>query len=242
MVSIKSSFLYNRRPAPTLLIFILVLGYAILFSGCSSSLKQLAAYDFTDATLVVDAPIAPPPSIITNSEYDILGVFEGSAESIFKATTAVVKESQAEKARRRIKRAAEQVDVSLLIANGVLERSERYLPFIPAEENEQPDLILLIHVDRHGIYSGPAYDGRTEFFLDAYVELIDDYTGNTMWDKDISIKEPISDHIFFSNIRTSKELSEMSEEEMIDAMERISDYTADTIVQVLRREIARAKR
>ncbi len=243
MVSIKSSFLYNRRPAPSLFIFIFVLVYAILFSGCSRSRHTVQAqpviiYDFAGATLGVDAPIAPPPSIITNSERDIAGVFRGSAESIFKATTAVVKESQAKKARRRIKQAAEQVDVSLLIADGVLKRSERYLPFIPAEKHEQPDFILLVRVNKHGIYSGPAYDGRTEFFLDAYFELIDDYTGNTVCGRGISIREPISDHMLFSNIFTSKELSEMSEEEMADAMERISDYTADTIVQGLRRELA----
>ena len=242
MLFSKSSIQYNNwRPAPSLLTFILVLAYAFLFSGCAR-VSPLTGYDFEDATLVVEAPVAPLPAIVTNSEYDILGVFEGSFESVFTATTAVVKEARISKARKRVKRAAEKVDVSLLIADGILERSERYLDFVPARKGEAPDLVMLLHINKHGIYSGPAYDGRNEFFLDAHVSLIDDYTGEELWDKGINISEPISDHFFFSNIQSSNDLSKMSEEEMVEAFERISDYTADSIVRILRREIARANR
>ncbi len=242
MLFSKSSIQYNKwRPAPSLLTFILVLAYAFLLSGCSR-MNPLSGYDFADATLVVEAPVAPLPAIVTHTEQDILGVFEGSFESIFTATTAVVKESKVAKARRRIKRAAEKTDVSLLIADGILERSERYLNFVPAREGEAPDLVMVLHINKHGIYSGPAYDGRTEFFLDAHVSLFDDYTGDELWDKEINISEPISDHFFFSNIKSSNDVAGMSEEEMVEALERISDYTADATVRVLRREIARANR
>lgn len=238
----KSSIVYNqRRPAPSFVILLLVFIYALFTSGCAG-VNPLSEYNFTDATLVVEAPVAPRPSIVTNSEYDILDVFEGSAESIFRATTAVVKETQAHKARKRIKEAAEDVDVSMLVAEGIAERAERYLGFAPANKGAYPDLVLRLRIAKHGLYSGPAFDGRTEFFLDAYVELIDDYTGESLWNKDVSIVEPVSDHFLFSNILTSKELSDMSEAEMQDALYRISDYTADYVVRVLRREIHRAQR
>ncbi len=242
MLSNKSSIVYNqRRPAPSFVILSLVLIYALFASGCAG-VNPLKEYDFTNATLVVEAPVAPKPSIVTNSEYDILDVFEGSAESIFRATTAVVKETQAHKARKRIKHAAADLDVSMLIAEGIAERADRYLGFSPAPKNTYPDLVLRLHIEKHGLYSGPAFDGRTEFFLDAHVVLIDDHTGEALWDKDVNIAEPVSDHFLFSNILTSKELSDMSEEEMQDALYRISDYTADYVVRVLRREINRAQR
>ncbi len=242
MIIKKSSFLYNPYlPAPSFIVAFTFFVYALFSSGCAG-LNPLTDYDFTEATLAVEAPIAPPPAIVTNSDYDIAGVLEGSIESIFTATTAVVKESKAGKARRRIKRASEQTDVALLVAEGILERSERYLNFAPVEKGSAPDLILFLNIDRHGIYSGPAFDGRTEFFLDAYIELVDDLTGERLWEKELHVQEPISDYLLFSNIRSSNDLSNMSEEEMSEALERISDYTADTIVRVLRREIARAKR
>ncbi len=238
----KSSIVYNqRRPAPSFVILLLVLIYALFTSGCAG-VNPLSEYDFSEATLVVEAPVAPKPSIVTNSEYDILDVFEGSAESIFRATTAVVKETQAHKARKRIKNAAEELDVSMLVAEGIADRAEHYLDFTAPKAGTYPDLVLRLHINKHGLYSGPAFDGRTEFFLDAHVELIDDYSGEELWDKDVSIVEPVSDHFLFSNLFTTKELSDMSEEEMQDALYRISDYTADYVVRVLRKEIHRAQR
>lgn len=238
----KSSILDNqRRPAPTFLILIIVFTYALLSSGCAGT-NPLNGYNFTDATIAVEAPVAPPPSIITNADDDFLGVFTGSAESLFRATTAVVKESKMPKARRRIKRAAESIDVSLLVANGILDRSARYLHFAPVEEKEAPDLLLLLNIHQHGIYSGPSFDGRTEFFLNAHVQLLDDYTGESLWEEEINIAEPISDHLLFSNIRSTQDLSKMSEEEMVEALERMSDYTADAIVRRLRSDIHRANR
>lgn len=242
MLSNKSIIVHNKwRPAPSLLILALVFFYALISSGCAG-LNPLTDYDFSGRTLAVEAPVAPAPRIITNSDHDILGVFKGSPEAIFTATTAVVKETRVAKARQRMKDAADKTDVAWLVAEGIMNRSERYLRFPPAPADELPDLLLLVRINDHGIFSGPAYDGRTEFFLDAYVELVDDYTGDSLWKKQLSISEPISDHFFFSNLRSSNELSNMSESEMRDALERISDYTAETVVQVLRREIARAKR
>lgn len=240
-MSTKSSILNIRAPRH-FTAAVLLLGMAFISVGCSSSSRQLAKYDFRGARLAIDAPIAPPPSIITNTDEDLWGLTEGTVGSVFRAATAIAKESNAHKARKRMRNAADQVDVSLIIAEELESKVERYLRMQPVSDFDQADFIMALFIDQHGLYMGPSFDGRMAFFMEGQVELIDPLTHRTIWRKDINVEEPVAYNVFFGNIHSAKNLAEMDEQEMIEALERLSAYSADAIMRSLQRDLARARR
>lgn len=240
-MSTKSSILNNRAPRH-LIVAALFLSMGFISAGCSSSNRQLVKYDFRGARLAIDAPIAPPPAIITNTDDDLWGLSEGTVGSVFRAATAIAKESNAHKARKRMRSAADQVDVSLIIAEELESKVERYLRMQPVSDFGQADFIMALFIDQHGLYMGPSFDGRMAFFMEGQVELIDPLSHRTIWRKDINVEEPVAYNALFGNIQSARNLAEMDEQEMIEALERLSAYSADAIMRALQRDLARAYR
>ncbi len=218
-----------------------VLVPALFMMGCGGG-HRLARYDFSGHTLALDAPLAPVPRIITDLEGDIVeGVATRRIGAIFRAATSIAKEANAEKARRRLDKAADSVDVAMLVAEGVLPRTARYMDAIPTEDLDGADYVMILRIEHHGIYAGRTYDGSMEYFLEARVELVDNHSGRLVWKRDIGVDEPINDGGFylFDNVRSAKALEEMSEADMIEALERLSRYTADAISRTLARDLDR---
>jgi hypothetical protein len=214
---------------------------ALFLFGCGGG-HRLARYDFSGHTLALDAPVAPVPRIITDLEGDIVeGVATRRIGAIFRAATSIAKEANAEKARRRLDRAADSVDVAMLVAEGVLPRASRYMDAIPSEDLDGADYVMILRIHHHGIFAGRTYDGSMDYFLEARVELVDNHSGRLVWKRDIGVEEPINDGGFylFDNVRSAKALEEMSEADMIEALERLSRYTADAISRTLARDLHR---
>jgi hypothetical protein len=49
-------------------------------------------------------------------------------------------------------------------------------------------------------------------------------------------------HALLSNLRSAKTLSELDEAQMIEALERLSEYSGDAIMRALNHDLARAHR
>ncbi len=231
-----------RRSAPGFFLAILALTLA---TGCGGRHHyHLARYDFHGSTLALDAPFAPMPEIVTDVEGEALeGVSRGTVGGIFRAATSIAKEVTAHKARKRFDRAAESVDVSMLVAEGVLPRAARYLGARPTDNLETADFVMILRIFNHGIYAGPSYEGGMEYFLEAKIEMVDNHNGRVVWKRDVGVQEPITRGglVVFDNVRSARELDQMSEAEMIDALERLSSYSADAITRTLARDLDRAR-
>ena len=245
----ESSFLNTSKPLRLAAHAGILMFALLLFTGCSSSRKVVyeapppyVYYDFHDAALAIDAPIAPVPDIITNADTDVLSINKKDPLSIFRAAGAIAKESSATKARRRLREAGKEIDVSELVAKNILEGTQPMLGMNPVEHLQEADFILELCINRHGVHAGPSFDGHLGFFLNADVALFSPDTGERIWAQRIDIEEPLAYNSLFSNLHAARELSEMDEEEMIEALVRISEYSADAILRNLRRDIYRPYR
>ncbi|MEZ4699891.1 MAG: hypothetical protein R2834_06145 [Rhodothermales bacterium] len=230
----------NTAPRLRAILVWLLIAPTFFMGGCARHHHYLARYDFQGQTLALDAPYAPVPRIITDVEGDVVGgVASRSVGGLFRAATSIAKEAHAEKARRRLDRAADSVDVSMLIAEEALPRAARYMGAIPSEDLDRSDFVMILRIKNHGIYAGRSYDGGMEYFVDARVELIDNHSGRLVWKRDVGVQEPLNDGGFylFDNVRNAKALSELSEEELRDALERLSRYTADCITRTLANDL-----
>lgn len=222
-------------------VLLLLLAPALFLLGCGGG-HRLSRIDFTGSTLALDAPLAPAPRIITDTEHEVFaGVASRTVGGLFRAATSIAKEANAEKARRRLDRAADSVDVSMLIAEEALPRAARYMGAIPSEDLDGADYVMILRVHKHGIYAGPTYDGAMEYFLEAQVDLIDNHTGRRVWKREVAVQEPVNDggFILFDNIRSARDLDALSEAELIEALERLSRYSADAITRTLARDLHR---
>jgi hypothetical protein len=215
--------------------FLTLLLTTLTMAGCAGR-HHLARYEFEGHTLVLDAPQAPVPEIITDIEGDLIeGAVVGTAGALFRAATSMAKEANAHRARKKLGRAADSVDVALLVGQDVLPQAARYMRAVPSDDLDAADFVMILRIHRHGIYAGPSYIGGMEYFLDARIELIDNHSGRLVWKKEVGVHEPINRGGFylFDNVRSARELAEMSEAEMIEALERLSHYTADAIAREL---------
>ena len=112
----------------------------LVVAGCGTS-NHLADYDFRDRTVAVVSNIPPYPEVETGDFIDLDR--KNLLATIAHAGSAVVKETQAHKARKRLDEAMHDVDVSQLIADRVLDRSALYLRATPVADERDVALHTL---------------------------------------------------------------------------------------------------
>ena len=213
----------------------------LVVAGCGTS-NHLADYDFRDRTVAVVSNIPPYPEVETGDFIDLDR--KNLLATIAHAGSAVVKETQAHKARKRLDEAMHDVDVSQRIADRVLDRSALYLRATPVADEREADFLLDIRVREYGI-EAESWDAASFFKLDADIVLLDP-DGRQVWKTRVKERDAITPTVFagatVSNIVTAEALSRLSADEMADAMERMADFTADRMMEKLRRDLSKARR
>ena len=208
--------------------YLLLFIASLWMAGCAHK-DRLHEYDIYQATLAVEAPLAPLPDIVLAEGWSAEDPLNSPLENLILAAPRIINETRVYTAQKRLDRAGEEVDVAYLVAEGILDRSETSLRMIPVNHPADADFRLVVDIQRHGIHTA---HGLT-FFLNAHTTLFRQETGARVWTRKIEITKKVSDQGLFRNLKATRELNEMSKEEFIQMLEMISDYSADAIVDIL---------
>ena len=208
--------------------FFLLSGSSLLLSGCAFK-DSLHEYETRGATLAVEAPLAAFAEIVIAPGADAQSPEYTPLENLILATPAIINTARAEKAQVRLERASEKVDVALRVAEGILDRTEPELNMVPTDYVDGADYVLRIEITNHGIHTAK---GLTAF-LSAHTTLYDQQRGKRIWVREVEISKKLSGQGVFRNLKATKELSEMRDEDFVEVLEMISDYAADGITDIL---------
>ncbi len=218
-----------------------ILVTAILFMGCGHT-NHLSRYDFYQSTIYADAPLATPPDVYTDLAWRASGrEGESSIERALRIGTAVVKEVGAEEARRKLIEADERVDVAARIADATMERAARLLRADEVGDMREADFLIEILVEKQGIFAVDEFTGSMQYGVDGKVRLIHLDTGKRVWERKFRERETFARSVGGSAgaIVSAVQLSEMSVDEMVEALERLSYRMGSNVARYLREDLDR---
>ena len=227
----------SSDPDTTMNVVYLKLAFACIFfslviAGCAHK-DTLHEYEVHGTTLSVDAPLAPLPDVILAQNTELDDPTNTPLGNLILAAPKIINSTRAEISQQRLDQAAEHVDVALLVANGILDRSEIELGMLPIDQIADSDFTMTVDINRHGVTTAR---GLT-FFLHAHVALFDNATDDRIWVRKVEISKQISEQGLFRNLKATQELNDMTEEELIEMLAMISDFSADGIVSVLKESL-----
>ena len=211
----------------------LLIALCVFSIGCAHK-DRLHEFETRGATLSVDAPVAPLPDVILAQNTELDDPNNSPLENLILAAPKIINSTRAELSQMRLDEAAEQLDVALLVAHGILDRSESELGMIPTDAIEESDFTMTVNINHHGAST----DRGLNFFLYAEVALYDNHTNSRIWIRDVEITKQISEEGLFRNLKATKELNDMTTEELIELLELLSDFSAEGIVNVLKESLA----
>ncbi len=220
---------------------LLGLGAALLLSGCASA-GHLGEYDFRDRALAVVSTHPPQPRVVI---VDAPEVEERSWwRALIRVGTEVVRDAQADRAGEKMARAAEAVDVSALMADGVLERAATLLRARAVSSVQDADFEMEVRVTEYGIRAD-SWDSAAGFFIKAEVLLLDGETGRRIWGEEVDAWDPINPNRWglggsLGNLLTARALSDLSVSEIEGALEALGAYSAMEVAEKLEAGLERA--
>ena len=223
----------NTTPITRSLLIALFLAQSLFSIGCAHK-DRLHEFETRGATLSVDAPVAPLPDVILVQDAPLEHPDNSPLENLILATPRIINSTRAELSQIRLDKAAKEVDVALLVAHGILDRSEYELGMIPTDRIDRSDFTMTVDINHHGVSTARGLI----FFLNAHVALYDNHSENRIWVRDVEITKQIEEAGLFRNLKATKQLNDMSKAELIELLEMISDYTAEGIVNVLKESMA----
>lgn len=215
--------------------------FALAGAGCGHT-NHLSRYDFYQSTIYADAPLAAPPDVYTDLAWRGPGRDgESVVERAIRITGAVVKEVGAEEARRKLIEADERVDVAARIADATMERALRVLRADEVGDLRQADFLLEILVEKQGIFAVDPVTGSMQYGVDGKVRLIHLDSGKRVWERKFRERETFARSVGGSvgAIVSGVQLSEMSVEEMEEALERLSYRMGSNVARYLGEDLDR---
>lgn len=217
-----------------------LLGLVLLTGiGCGGT-NRLHEFDFEDTRVAVVANIPPRPVVFTDVLYEARIDPDDPVGSIFRAGTAIIKQSEARQAQARMDSALTYVDVADRVAREALRRSAPTLGYRPTNHIDDADFILNLHIANYGLVAD-SWGATVHFEVDAEMLLVDRRTRRVIWKKHLREVEPISHAgiglgTTFGNVFTAAALSKLSAEEMVVALEHLADFTAARLTDTLRHD------
>ena len=206
-------------------------------SACQSA-GRLAEYDFAGRGLWVVYDFPPRPEILTGPYFP--GHPRDPVHAIIRAGGAIAREVAAAGARDRLDAAGERVDVAGRLADRASTRAARFLRTDVVEQEADADFGLEVRIRDYGI-DAEEWDAALHFFIDAEVVLFDAVDGSEIWASHVRERDPVGPHVFgrgaartVRDVITVAVLTDMSEDDMVRALEGLADYAADRISERLR--------
>jgi len=146
----------------------------------------------------------------------------------------------------KLRAALRETDIRAIVEEELSEFVRTTLGVRVVENRRAADLQLLIDVESYGIDAGGLGSG-IEFQMSAVATLFDLGSEDRIWRTRESVSEPVSPDVFglppvADNVLSAVRLSELTEEEIADGLERLARDAAWDIGLELERDIYRARR
>ena len=217
---------------------------SLLVSGCVSLAGRLGEFDFRDRKLAVVTTAPPSPEVFTEDFWD--SEERGWFRTLLRIGSEIARDVQANRAREKMEAAAQNVDVSALVADRALEQGARILRARPVGSVQEADFELEVRVKHYGIRAN-SWDAHADFFVDAEVFLFDSDTGDRIWKAGVDVREPINPSRWgwggtAGNLITAQSLARLSVEEIERALEELAQFTADRVADRLAHGLEEARR
>ncbi|MDX1420898.1 MAG: hypothetical protein R3181_13115 [Rubricoccaceae bacterium] len=227
-----------------LLLAVLLAAAALPLSGCSGT-NRLGEVDLRGRTVAVVAAIPPHPRVQAGDPAEAAVDPYDPVGSAIRVGTAAAKYREARRAQARLDSAVALVDVADRIARSVLLDSAELLGFAPVGRPADADYLLDLRIYDYSLVAD-SFEGATFFALEGDVLLLDPATGRTLWERGVKEREVLDAALFglpaiAGNVVTARALSQLTEAEMADGLERLADYVASRVVDRLRTDYLRTR-
>jgi len=217
----------------------------VLAAVACQSTGRLDEYDFRGGALYVTYDFPPRPEILTGPYFP--GHPENPVHAVISIGSKIAREVAAAGARDRLDAATDQVDVSARVADRASVRAARYLRVDLVEDDTEADYGLEVRIRDYGI-DAEEWESAAHFFVDAEMILFDAVDGREIWSSHVRERDRIAPHIFGGHgawtardIVTAAALSNLSEEDMVLALEALADYAGDQISERLRDSLEKVR-
>ncbi len=220
---------------------------AISLSGCASA-GRLGEYDFRDRALAVVMVSSPRPEVFTGSVPEIVGDEESQTwqQALLKAGSEIVRGSEAAKLQQRMDEVAEEVDVTSILSDRMLERASRILRMRPVEDTRDADFELEVRLDRYGINAND-WDAQAYFFVKAEILLLDAADGSLVWKTKVEESEPVNQgteglNTAAANVVTAATFATLSNEAIERAFTGLAEFCADRATRKLQQAVDKTRK
>ncbi len=216
--------------------------FPVLLLGACASAGRLGEYDFRDRSLAAVTTTPPRPQVFTQDFWDPQD--RSWLERALRVGSEIARDVQADKAQERIEAAAENVDVSALMADELLTGSARALRARPVESVREADFEIETRVEEYGIRAD-SWNSDADFFIKARVYLLDAATGREVWNAKVEARDPVNPSHWgtggtLGTLITASALAHLSQSEMEEALRSLAQYSAGQVVEKLEEGLRKA--
>jgi len=230
--------------APSRLALRLVRSSALLLAiaACGPS-HRLGEYDFRGATLITVAEVPVTPDILTGSHF--VDVPSNAVEALINVGARAARELTVRSIEEKLERATERVNVGAILEDDAHRRASRYLRAETSAAMEDADFLLEIYVYEYGIEASN-WDATAYFFIDAEATLLDQRGALEVWRAGVQARDPVGPEIYgegvVRDVVTAAAILDLSEDDMVRALERLAGFAATHITEQLRADLLDVQR
>ena len=221
------------RRTPTHAALAAVLLVLLAAPGCSNK-QRLGEYDFRSRTLGITTIAPAQPQVFSGLA---LRVDERRPlETIIRVGSGVAREVSVTKVRARLDSAGRRLDVADRMGDRLLRAASRHLRATPVADARQADYELEVRVRHYGIEAS-SWSSQAYFVIRADMILLDGDTGRRIWKTDVRATDRVDPAVFgrdaepIAGAVTAWALSQLSAEELQQALEGLADFAADFLAR-----------
>ncbi len=220
-----------------------VLGLFLVATACGPS-HHLGEYDFHGSLLATVVDVPPYPEIATGPLVVDAPKGNDPIRSVLRTGSRVAREVAVHGSQEKLERAAGRVDMAAVVEDDALRRSTRILRADAGSESSA-DFLLEIVVDRYGIEARD-WDASAYFFINARASLVDRSSQRWVWRAKVKATSPVGPEVFghdvVRNVVTTAAVTDLSEDDMVRALQQLSEFSATEITNRLREDLLDARR
>ena len=215
----------------------------VLSAGACGPSHRLAEYDFRGAPLATVAEVPVTPDILTGPLF--VGTPSNAVEALLDVGSRAARELSVRSVQDKLDRATERVNVGAILEDEAQRRAGRYLRAETSASVAESDFLLEIYVYEYGIEASD-WDASAYFFIDAEATLLDQRGALEVWRAGVEARDPVGPEIFgegvVRDVVTATAILDLSEEDMVRALERLAGFAATQITEQLRADLRDAQR
>lgn len=224
-----------------------VLAFVTVTPACGPKhWEGLRGMDFRERTVAVVSTNQPAPLFFSDVDEEIDGGAEQSTLGrVLRAGSVLYRGYQERGVAEKLDSARNRVDLPARMAGRLLDRGATALGAAPRESSAEADYHLEIRLRRWGIGTED-WSSTPYFVVEATLFLFERETGREVWRGEVEERDDLGSGFFsagtiLGDVSTGRTLGNLTTDEIVQALEELSDFTADRLAQVLRDDLARAR-